>query len=76
MAFVDDPSSVSYTTLSTPIFILDLFALILLIALLITIHLSDNVHRHSVFINFICTWVLYSSIKTFACVFPLNIGES
>lgn len=52
--------------------VLDLLGWISFTTLLITVSLSDKIHRHSVFINFLCTWVMYSSFKTFACVFFLE----
>lgn len=73
MAFVDDFLwSDDSAPLRLQMFILDLLGWIALTALLVTLHFSDRVQRHSVFINFVCTWVMYTSFKVFACVVFLN----
>jgi hypothetical protein len=59
------------TSLTIQIFILDLLGWMALSTLLITIHFSERVHRHPVFMNFLCTWVMFSSFRVFACVLCL-----
>ena len=74
MAVMDDFLwSVDSASLRLQMFILDLLGWIALTALLITTHFSERVQRHAVFINFLCTWVMYSSYKVFACVLFLNL---
>jgi hypothetical protein len=64
---VDDLTSVREVDnlVTVPIFILQTLGFVFLSALLLTVNLSGRVHRHPVFINFLCTWVLYSAFMSF-----------
>ena len=45
-----------------------LVGFVTLSAILLTITLAESVHRHPVYINFIWTYLLYSSLIVFMCV--------
>jgi len=54
-----------FLLLNLTIYGLQSLGFILLFALLLTIFLSKKVKRHPVFINFLCTWVVYSGLQSF-----------
>ncbi|KAF8510251.1 hypothetical protein JB92DRAFT_448952 [Gautieria morchelliformis] len=53
-------------------FMLHLLGFVSLSALLFTVVLSENMHRHTVFFNFVCTYILYTSVTIFACVLQVT----
>jgi len=49
-------------------FVLQFISFLPLVALLFTVFLSKSVNRHPVFINFLCTRVIYSALQNFMWV--------
>ncbi|KAF8510377.1 hypothetical protein JB92DRAFT_2940383 [Gautieria morchelliformis] len=51
--------------LDATLFALRLFGFVSLSALVITVILADQVHRHALFVNFMCTYLLYTTVMVF-----------
>lgn len=60
-------SSTMLSRVGMTLFALRLLGSVSLSALLITVILSQKLHRHPVFLNFVCTSILYSSLLTYLC---------
>ncbi|KAF8510252.1 hypothetical protein JB92DRAFT_448608 [Gautieria morchelliformis] len=54
--------------INTLTFVLQLLGFVSLSALLFTVVLSENMHRHIVFFNFVWTYILYTSVMIFSDV--------
>ncbi|KAF8510244.1 hypothetical protein JB92DRAFT_448013 [Gautieria morchelliformis] len=57
-------------------FMLRLLGFVSLSALLFTVVLSENMHRHTVFFNFVWTYLLYTSVWIFADVVELAFTQT
>jgi hypothetical protein len=49
-------------------FVLRLLGFVSLAGLLVTVVLSENIHRHAAFFNLVWTYLLYTSLMIFRCV--------
>ncbi|KAF8510245.1 hypothetical protein JB92DRAFT_447852 [Gautieria morchelliformis] len=57
-------------------FMLHLLGFVSLSALLFTVVLSENMHRHAVFFNFVLTYLLYTSVWIFVDVVALAFTQT
>jgi hypothetical protein len=55
-------------------FVLQLMGFVSLSGLLVTVVLSENIHRHTIFFNFVWTYLLYTSVMIFTYVLQLILS--
>ncbi|KAF8510256.1 hypothetical protein JB92DRAFT_2941265 [Gautieria morchelliformis] len=55
-------------------FMLHLLGFVSLSALLFTVVISENMHRHAFFFNFVWTYLLYTSVWIFVCVLQVILS--
>lgn len=67
LAFLPNPlrAAMFHSVFQAIVFALRLLGFVSLPVLLITVVLNEKVHRHLIFVNFLCTYVLYTSLMTF-----------
>jgi hypothetical protein len=64
-------STMKLQAIEAVMLVLRFLGLVSLSALLLTVVLSENIHRHTVFFNFVWTYLLYTSVMIFTYVFQV-----